>query len=92
MTKVTTPPSRSLSDTRILHDDISPKCAVLIRNCELWEAISAPLRGKLGYTMAISGVVGKSNSAENAPQPTSEGTTTGVTYYTDSAQSEGRRI
>ncbi len=46
-----------------------------------------PLRGKLGHTVAVSGVVGKSNPEENATQPPNEGTTTGVTYNTIQAQS-----
>ena len=46
-----------------------------------------PLRGKLGHTVAVTGLVGNSNPEENATNPANEGTTTGVTYNTVMAQS-----
>lgn len=47
---------------------------------------TAPLKGKLGHTFAVSGAVGESDPGENTTQPPNEGTTTGVTYNTITAQ------
>jgi hypothetical protein len=47
---------------------------------------TALLKGKVGQTVAVAGMVGQSNPAEDAAPPYHEGSTTGVGYETIVAQ------
>lgn len=57
------------------------------RQFRIIEGDTSGLRGKLGHTVNVTGIVGQNNPRENTTEPPNEGTTTGVTYNTIIARS-----